>query len=194
MISLYINTTDTIELGLLDEDFSWISYENTGVNKASEVLHPLIYDLLKDNNYTLKDVAKVFTVAGPGSYTGLRLGEGFAQTLTLTGIEHLSFYLTDVFSLLSLKNIVFYSNAFKGETYLYEVTSSSEKVTERLDKNFKVEDYKKKKIYSLAGCVKSEKVSQLIQKNEKVIFTALSKQKMKRDVFYYRSLEQEFSK
>ncbi|MCP9330449.1 tRNA (adenosine(37)-N6)-threonylcarbamoyltransferase complex dimerization subunit type 1 TsaB [Lactobacillus kefiranofaciens] len=40
----------------------------------SEHLDPLIDEILKDNNLTLKDIDRFAVAIGPGSYTGLRIG------------------------------------------------------------------------------------------------------------------------
>ena len=40
----------------------------------SEHLDPLINELLKENDLTLKDIDRFAVAEGPGSYTGLRIG------------------------------------------------------------------------------------------------------------------------
>ena len=44
------------------------------VEKNEEHLDPLITELLKENNLTLKDIDRFAVAEGPGSYTGLRIG------------------------------------------------------------------------------------------------------------------------
>ncbi len=50
--------------------------------ETEEVLKPLTEVLLKDNNVELDDLASIVVCAGPGSYTGLRVGIGFAKGLS----------------------------------------------------------------------------------------------------------------
>ncbi|MDQ3550099.1 MAG: tRNA (adenosine(37)-N6)-threonylcarbamoyltransferase complex dimerization subunit type 1 TsaB [Bacteroidota bacterium] len=59
-----------------------INFKQTTSSRDSAAwLHPAISDLLKESNILLKDVAAVAVSAGPGSYTGLRVGMATAKGL-----------------------------------------------------------------------------------------------------------------
>jgi len=49
----------------------------------AEHLIPMIEDLLLRNNLTLKDIERIATTRGPGSFTGVRIGLATARTLGL---------------------------------------------------------------------------------------------------------------
>jgi len=49
--------------------------------RASEVLHPMIDELLKRNKLSTEDLRAVAINGGPGSYTGLRIGASAAKGL-----------------------------------------------------------------------------------------------------------------
>lgn len=65
--------TNHLSVALNDEDKIWEKNEEDHRNH-SEHLDPLINELLKENNLTLKDIDRFAVAEGPGSYTGLRIG------------------------------------------------------------------------------------------------------------------------
>lgn len=188
MISLFLNTSGNIQIGLLDSKSCWIDYIETQKSKASEILHSMIFEMLNKHRFTAKDIDTVYTIAGPGSYTGLRLGEGLAQVLSMNDVKHYSFYLTDVFEILDLKDYLFYTNAFKKEYFIYENGESF------LTKNFDLIESSSRKLYSIDASGKIENMKNLIYKNSSLIFDYIQTKKIKKEVFYYRSLEAEFGR
>lgn len=81
-IILYINTSDNkkIEVAIL-ADGKKIS-KTAENNWTSQMLLPLIEDLLKANKIELNDLTEIKVHTGPGSYTGLRVGVTVANTLS----------------------------------------------------------------------------------------------------------------
>jgi len=69
---------------------------NTGGFSHAEMLHPLIQDILKETETSIKDLQAVSVSKGPGSYTGLRIGVSaakgicFAQDIPLISIDSLT--------------------------------------------------------------------------------------------------------
>lgn len=49
--------------------------------KLAETLHQTIHKALAANNYSLHDLSGIVIFAGPGSFTGLRIGVSVANTL-----------------------------------------------------------------------------------------------------------------
>jgi len=92
MLTLAINTASSFTsialLGsqkLLSEN-SWKSE-----NDEAEKLMPAIDTLLKEHDKTYKDIERVISIKGPGSFTGLRVGITVANTISyLTGCELLA--------------------------------------------------------------------------------------------------------
>src|SRR5690606_16531480 len=96
MSSLYFDTTNQIQLGLLNEEMNWVAFEVHPERKASQAIHGLIDELLKKNHKKFNDLKNIFKLSGPGSYTGMRVGEGIAQVLEWQGHEVLGFYHYDI--------------------------------------------------------------------------------------------------
>ena len=68
-------TTATNHLSVALNDGDKIVEKNEEDHRNhSEHLDPLINELLKENNLTLKDIDRFAVAEGPGSYTGLRIG------------------------------------------------------------------------------------------------------------------------
>lgn len=69
-------TTATNHLSVALSDDKKIIAEKNEVDQRnhSEHLDPLISEILKENNLTLKDIDRFAVAQGPGSYTGLRIG------------------------------------------------------------------------------------------------------------------------
>lgn len=65
--------TNHLSVALNDGDKIWEKNEEDHRNH-SEHLDPLINELLKENDLTLKDIDRFAVAEGPGSYTGLRIG------------------------------------------------------------------------------------------------------------------------
>ena len=73
--------TNHLSVALNDGDKIWEKNEEDHRNH-SEHLDPLINELLKENDLTLKDIDRFAVAEGPGSYTGLRIGITTAKMFT----------------------------------------------------------------------------------------------------------------
>ena len=67
-----------------DEELIAQSFQNNGLTH-SRTLMPMCEDLLKNCGLTLKDVDLIAVAAGPGSFTGLRIGVAAAKGLAWPG-------------------------------------------------------------------------------------------------------------
>lgn len=193
---LYIDTTDKITIGLLSDSWQWIEYFNDPDIVISTKLHAFIYKFLEKHEMSLMDIKSFIYCAGPGSYTGMRVAEGIADLVKWEDIPITNFYHYEIPKMIGIQSGVWFANAFKGEKFLY--TWNEDKETTELIKNEeferKVSSFQNKYsfIHSEDGEVKN--TLELIRSNAEQIFTKLSQQKSVKKLFYYRELEQEFTK
>lgn len=74
---LYLDTsTPTCILRLDDDEYRWGSGKN-----LAEGLHAFIAEKLAEHNATWQDISEITYFAGPGSFTGLRIGATVVNTL-----------------------------------------------------------------------------------------------------------------
>ncbi len=82
MLSLTISTSNHICAVCLHKNAQYIDIATTGIkNSHASLLVPLIEDILQKNNYNINNLNAIAIAAGPGSYTGLRIGITTAQSL-----------------------------------------------------------------------------------------------------------------
>ena len=199
MRSLFLDTSENLVLGILDENFSWVDYLDTKEKKGSGVIHGLLFELLKKNSLSMPDIDNIFIMAGPGSYTGMRLGEGLAQVLELFKVNIFSTYHFDIPLILNVESGSFASKAFKGEVFVYSWEKSKNSYQLILEDKFKKLslDYQKNNVKCYThvsdGIFEEFKqTSDLIKENPKTIFKFLFENNIRKELFYYRPLELEF--
>lgn len=79
---LHINTKDPKEIEVaLKEGNKVIKSLSEENERGSQVLLPLIIEILKQNKLDFTDLDGIETETGPGSFTGLRVGASVAQAL-----------------------------------------------------------------------------------------------------------------
>lgn len=118
-VSLFIDTSQNLKLGLIDSNKKFISFKEVSDKKCGDVIHTEINNLLIEQGLKLFDLSSCFFLMGPGSYTGLRFTQGIMDLFQMESIECFSFYWFDIPWLLDpLKNkeYIFMTNAFKGES------------------------------------------------------------------------------
>ena len=77
---LFIDTTNEIaKVCLLKDNRIVESVENSIQNKHAQFLHPAIDLICKNNNLSPKSIHCIAVVAGPGSYTGIKVGLAAAK-------------------------------------------------------------------------------------------------------------------
>jgi tRNA threonylcarbamoyladenosine biosynthesis protein TsaB len=126
MVSLYLDTSEGLKLGLLNDEYNWVEYLELDTRRTSDVVHTQIVNLLEKHNSTIKDVDQVILMAGPGSYTGMRVAEGVAQVLELEGKRVYSFHSFRIPSFINLDSYRWCYPAFKGEIHVRKEDDSSE--------------------------------------------------------------------
>jgi tRNA threonylcarbamoyladenosine biosynthesis protein TsaB len=193
MHSLYIDSTAGLVIGLLDSDFFWVEYQDSLQKKPSEVIHREIYEMVKKHNLNIKDLNLIVS-AGPGSYTGMRLGEGIAQIFAWNQLKVYSFYHFEAPRLSGVENGFWITNAFKGQAFIYR-WDQEQRERELVDfDSFKIEDPKLG--YTLINdreefsALKSTK--DLIKSDSFRIFKNVLKENLRQEPYYFRTLDEEF--
>lgn len=193
MHSLYVDSTSGLVIGLLDSEFKWVEYHDTQEKKPSEVIHVEIYNLVKKYNLDLKNMNFFFS-AGPGSYTGMRLGEGIAQVLAWDSHNVYSFHHFDVPKIVGVQKGFWVTNAFKGQVFIYnwDGTNSEKELVD--SKDFKIVDTDLG--FTLSSDIKDfghlKTTKDLIKNESQKIFSKIYKDKTREAPYYFRTLEEEF--
>ena len=195
MHSLYVDSTSGLVIGLLDSNFKWVEYNDTNEKKPSEVIHVEIYNLIKKYNLDLKGMNFFFS-AGPGSYTGMRLGEGIAQVLAWEERSVFSFLHFEVPKMIGIKKGFWVTNAFKGQVFSFnwniDTNFSEKELIHSVD--FKIMDTELG--YTLAADSKDfsdlKNTKDLIKNSSEIIFSYVYKERMREAPYYFRTLDEEF--
>lgn len=197
---LFIDTSDHLVVGLLNQDFDLVEWIETPEKKSSGIIHSLIDDLLNERKIEILKIKAVFTIAGPGSYTGIRLSAGIAQIFEWHKIPILSIYHFEVPRMLGREKGIWMSNAFKGEFFIYKWNKEvGEKILIAADKvQVELELYKERG-YQLFTHYPPLNVGydlhfsgELLKKESKTLFSAVYDRRIQRDNFYFRATEKEF--
>jgi tRNA threonylcarbamoyladenosine biosynthesis protein TsaB len=77
-MKLYIDTSDATKIVV---GINKARFEAASKQDKSQRLLPFIQEVLKKENYTLKDIKSIEVNTGPGSFTGLRVGISVANAL-----------------------------------------------------------------------------------------------------------------
>lgn len=199
---LYLECRTNLKIILFGENLKAIDVVET-LEKPSVKLHSLINSLEKKWNFNLSEISEFVFQKGPGSYTGLRLLDGFQSFLELEGHVVSNFYEFEVPSLLDEKSYLYLTKAFKKQ-----ILVMNESIHENIDED---EFYKllpdlikdKERIYcdefffeNLQSKIKIETVSgfDIIKKNFTRLIKEVIKRKVSKNIYYFRSLEEEFKK
>lgn len=84
MITLYINTTDSVETYVaIEKNGQTFEKKSSSTEKRSQMVLPLIQELLDESSITLQELTAINLATGPGSFTGIRVGAVIAGNLSL---------------------------------------------------------------------------------------------------------------
>ncbi len=202
MSFLFLDTSEHLVLGLLDGDFRWIDYREVEEKKNSAALHHNIHEMLAKEGMKAAQVQGLFMLAGPGSYTGIRVAEGLGQVFEMAKVPTFSFYHHEIPRFLDVNEGVWISKAFKREYFFHHWKDDSEthqlvpeaRVHEEISKLVKAEV----PIYThylehidFLDCPIVE-TSTLARDFGDKVFAKAKQDGLRRPPYYYRALEDEF--
>ena len=81
MILSIETSTEVCSVAIHNQELLIAEKESVEAYSHAELLAPLIEEILKDNNISRKELTAIAVSAGPGSYTGLRIGISTAKGL-----------------------------------------------------------------------------------------------------------------
>lgn len=198
---LYMDTSDHLVVGLLNESFGWVDFLELEGAKNSGRIHAAIFDMLQKAGLEAKSLKAIFQNAGPGSYTGMRVSEGISQIFEWEGIPVYSFFHFEVPSFLGIESGKWLAKAFKGEFFI--LTWDKEKEERVLiDLVASKEVLKGQKVYchfrkSLEKDF-AEELSTFIETGELIktqgakIFSLVLSKARRLSPYYFRTIDQEF--
>ncbi len=197
MSYIFIDTTSGVHLGLWSKEKSWISFNSYETARGSTILHSKIFEILEKNNVLIKNLHGVIQISGPGSYTGMRLSAGLTDILNWQGMTTLGIYHYEIPSLVGIAEGNWVCKAFKNEYLCYTWNkngNSKELLTkEQMINKINSETYTHHQSeWSFDLKVKSS--LELLKDKADDLFAIVIKQKLNRELYYFREIAQEFSK
>ena len=196
MFSLYVDSTSGLTVGLLNSSFEWIEYNEYDNKKPSEIIHVEILNLLKKHSVNLKKDCRFIFNSGPGSYTGMRLGEGLAQVFEWDQLPVFSFHHFDVPKLMDINEGFWVTSAFKGQVFLYEWNLSKLESAQTLIDSHQFEIKNSQLGFTLNESEEAfhelQSTKDLIKKNQKIIFKKVVENNLRVSPFYFRTIDEEF--
>lgn len=197
---LFFDSSEFLCLGLLTEDFQWVDYKKLTTKKNSEIFHGSLFEMLNKNKLEITDVAGVFQVAGPGSYTGMRLSEGMCQVLEWHKVPIFSFTHFRIPEILGIEKGAWISEAFKNELFIYfwDQGKTGVKLVKKADRDesellaMVAKDHGVVYTHYDLGQYDCLFTGELIKEHAPQIFSYIFKNEMREPPYYYRALEDEF--
>jgi tRNA threonylcarbamoyladenosine biosynthesis protein TsaB len=193
---LFLDTTFNVNIGLIDDELNFLDFNTYQSQKASTVVHGLINEMLLKHQVSIQDLDKLIFMAGPGSYTGMRVGGGIADIFENEGIKTLSLYHYEI-PKLSKTNAegCYISKAFKGEYFLYDIKKEESSLIKTDDLSF--DDnltyyHNSDDVVELLNNYNLKSTLELLLENSQSIVSKVIENEVKRRIYYYRKLEVEF--
>tara|TARA_B100000925_G_scaffold291194_1_gene278414 strand:+ start:1352 stop:1954 length:603 start_codon:yes stop_codon:yes gene_type:complete len=190
---LYIDTTNELTIALLDESFKLRNTILLQDKRTASILHENINSLLDSEGRDFSSVNGVIVNNGPGSYTGIRVGEGVAKILEMDGIKVVSFLEHEAISRLET-NGSWVANAFKEEFFVFS-WGENVKAEKKLVKQDALEKHLIEPVFSNDQLEIQNKYTNskkyLLDNLEKVASICIN-EGIRKEPYYFRNIEDEF--
>jgi len=196
--NVYVDTSASVNILLLDTNYNCIDHVIETNRRTGSSLQSLLLNLLGSNKLDVSLIADWFFCAGPGSYTGVRISEGFSQVLELEGKNVYSFFSYQIPQFLGVGSGRWIAKAFRGEFFVYSWNGSSNE-TSLINEDGLLEIEAKPFYFHVESPKPSLDVSnltdtnKLIRNNTSVLFKIIKERKVRVQPMYYRAPELEFN-
>lgn len=188
---LFIDTSDFIQLGVLNEDLSFEVYEFREENRGATNIHLLLKQVLDKANTDINSIKDIFCISGPGSYTGMRVSEGIVQTLKWQGHKVYSLYAFEIPRILGIESGQWIANAYKGELFVYNWDSNSED-TKLVNQDSFSPSSNTFSAYANIDGIEALPTREMLIQNSAAVFSFAKSRGAYFDPHYYREAQQEF--
>tara|TARA_R110002049_G_scaffold152444_1_gene316432 strand:- start:1661 stop:2257 length:597 start_codon:yes stop_codon:yes gene_type:complete len=193
---LYLDTSHFLSIGLLNTELEWIHFDHDQKLQHSADIHAKIYQILESNNAEALNLSSVIICNGPGSYTGIRLGEGIAQLFELSQVPVYSFHQYEIPKILGYQIGHWVCHAFKKEVFNYiwkneEVQDSLVTASDWASQSEHVFSHQPEGPWQSSDFLLT---TELVQKQPKQIFEYIIGNKIRRESYYFRPLDKEFKR
>ncbi len=193
---LYLDTSHFLSIGLLNDELEWAHFEKNEKLQHSADIHARIYKILENHHIEALGLKSVIICNGPGSYTGIRLGEGIGQLFELSKIPVFSFHQYEIPQILGYQKGQWVCHAFKKEIFNYvwdekNVKDSLVAADEWKPLCEEVFSHQTEGPWHLDGFILT---TELVHKKPKLIFEYILGHKIRRESYYFRPLDKEFKR
>jgi tRNA threonylcarbamoyladenosine biosynthesis protein TsaB len=193
---LFIDTTHNVTVGLLAEDFSWIDFETIEEKKSSQIIHAIVYEKLQKLNLVASDLSGLVYAAGPGSYTGTRLGSGIGDLFQWQSFPTYSFYHFEIPQLLGSNEGIWCCPAFKNEVFAYkwnDQIQTSQLIAEKDFDGFIAGESSTRYTGSDSPLFNEFiRTDSLLKSDSQKLISEVVAKELQRETFYFRSAENEY--
>lgn len=200
MTSLFIDTTQGITVGIIDENYKWSHYDFSDSNKSSSIVHKMIQDAILEAGNQLSEIKNFIQVSGPGSYTGMRVSDGISQVFAWQDIKVYSFHHFQVPKILNVEQGIWCAKAFKGEIFCYQWLNEKNNSFLIKEANLESSIKNERNIYTsinhdfFPNGFEINKTAKLIKENPEQLFSYIFRNNLNEPLYYFRTIEEEFSK
>ena len=195
MSLLFLDTSSYLQFGLISKELEWIDFREIQNKKGSSILHGELHRFFEDNHIKGRDIKKIILGNGPGSYTGIRLGEGISQIFEWQGTQINSFYGFEIPCFSGIEAGSWCARAFKDEVFIYEWNDEQSRSLFLKTKDFKSYAPPQGDLYHTHGSFLDKELkstTELLRKSPKKIFHRVLEQAKHLPPCYFRPLEKEF--
>ena len=199
-MNLYIDTSHSLTVGLIDDNYTWLDFHESEELRSSGIIHFKIDEILKNNQKEISQINKIFIANGPGSYTGVRVGEGIGQIFQWQNVETYSFHHYQVPGFMGDSKGCFVCPAFKDEFFVYEWSNhdtakylySADEFKKYLSNVQKC--YSNQELQELDEAITQHSTRDIIRNTPGKVFVNVIDKKLRLEPFYFRELKDEFKK